>query len=94
VRQPASVTAQVALRDGRPLELNAASAHDLELLPGIGPSLAQRIVEARSRKRFGSVEELSAVRGIGARTLERLRPFVRVETQGSSIQTAESTTAQ
>jgi len=65
----------VALREGRPMDVNAASAADLELLPRIGPALARRILEARP---FATVDDLVRVRGIGPRTLERLRPLVRV----------------
>lgn len=65
-----------ALRDGRGLDLNRATAEDLRLLPRIGPALAARIVEGRP---YRSVEDLVRVRGIGPRTLERLRPLVRVE---------------
>lgn len=64
-----------ALRDGERLDLNRATAAELELLPRIGPSMARRIVEARP---FANVDELVRVRGIGARTLERLRPLVQV----------------
>ena len=64
-----------ALREGRRLDLNEASAEDLELLPRVGPAIAGRIVAARP---FASVDELTRVRGIGERTLERLRPLVRV----------------
>lgn len=68
---------------GRPppasLNLNAATAEDLIWLPGIGPELAGRILELRRRRgRFRSVDDLLAVRGIGPRTLERLRPRVTV----------------
>ncbi len=71
------------LARGEPLDLNAASAADLELLPGIGPTLAARVVEDRAASGpFGSVEELTRVRGIGPRTLERLRPHVTVATPG------------
>ena len=62
------------------LDLNRAAAGDLLLLPGIGPHLAQRIVEQRtSRGPFTSVEQLTAVSGVGPRTFERLSPFVKVE---------------
>jgi competence protein ComEA len=75
----ASVSALRALRDGQRIDLNQASAGDLELLPGIGPSLAQRIVEERSAHgRFESVASLQRVRGIGPRTLERLGALVQV----------------
>lgn len=61
------------------LDLNAATAAELELLPGIGPSAAERIVAYRDQiGGFHSVEELDGVKGIGTRTMERLRPLVRV----------------
>lgn len=66
-----------ATRDG-PVDLNAATAVELEALPGIGPALAGRIVEWRSANgRFTSVDELQQVSGIGPRVLERLAPLVR-----------------
>lgn len=63
-----------------PLDLNRASAPQLEQLPGIGPVTAARIVVAREdRGPFGALEELDDVRGIGPKTIERIRPFVRLE---------------
>jgi competence protein ComEA len=68
-----------ALRDGEALELNTATAADLEMLPGIGPALAGRIVESRATSGpFLAVDELQRVRGIGPRTLQRLRTLVGV----------------
>ncbi len=65
---------------GSPIELNIASAEDFERLPGIGPHLAGRIVEFRLKNGpFDRVEELEKVKGIGKKTLEKLKPFVRVE---------------
>jgi competence ComEA-like helix-hairpin-helix protein len=62
-----------------PVELNSADLGELESLPGVGPALARRIVEERARRgRFGALEDLLAVRGIGPATLERLRPRVVV----------------
>lgn len=56
------------------VDLNRADAAELQRLSGIGPALAGRILEARRRRgRFGSVDELLEVRGIGPATLERLR---------------------
>lgn len=56
------------------LDLNSASAAELETLPGIGPALASRIVEYRaSIGRLRSIEELTEVPGIGRVTVERLR---------------------
>lgn len=61
------------------LSLNAASAADLEDLPGIGPVLAQRIVAWRnSNGPFRSVDELSEVSGIGDALMAQLRSEVRV----------------
>jgi competence protein ComEA len=62
-----------------PVDVNRASAAELQRLPGIGPKLSARIVEARARGPFRSVDELRGrVPGIGAKTLERLRPHVTV----------------
>jgi competence protein ComEA len=59
------------------VDLNRASAAELDALPGIGPVLARRIVEHRERAGpFRSTDELRAVRGVGPRLLERLRPRV------------------
>jgi len=67
--------------DSTPLDVNLASAAELERLPGVGPALAARIVEARTRDGpFGSVDDLRRVRGVGGATLERLRPRLAVNT--------------
>ena len=64
---------------GGRLDLNRATAEELERLPGIGPVLAARIVEHRRRHGpWASVAELRAVRGIGPRLMERLAPHLTV----------------
>lgn len=62
-----------------PVALNAASAESLQQLPGIGPSLAERIIAWRTEHGgFQSVDQLDEVPGIGAKLLERLRERVVV----------------
>jgi competence protein ComEA len=61
------------------VDLNAATASDLDSLPGVGPVMAGRILDWRTAHgRFTSVDQLREVSGIGARTFERLKPHVRV----------------
>ncbi|RAY12125.1 ComEA family DNA-binding protein [Actinomadura craniellae] len=64
---------------GAVLDLNSATAGQLQELPGVGPVLAQRIVDHRTRSGgFRSVEELREVSGIGERRYAELRERVRV----------------
>lgn len=68
------------------LDLNRATAAELDGLPGIGPVLAARIVAHRQRHGpFVSPEELLAVRGIGPRLLARLGPLVRVGSNAARV---------
>jgi competence protein ComEA len=62
-----------------PLDLNVASAEDLEELPGIGEVLAARIVAHRDEHGpFTSVDDLAQVEGISQRLLEELKPLVTI----------------
>ncbi len=64
---------------GAVVDLNSATASDLDALPGVGPVLAQRILDWRTANgRFSSVDELSEVSGIGDAVLTGLRSRVRV----------------
>ena len=63
---------------GLKLDLNEASVADLIHVPGLSDALAARVVEARAEQAFCAVEDLVRVRGIGARKLEWVRPFVEV----------------
>mgnify|MGYP003376378372 CR=1 FL=1 len=61
------------------VDLNAATAAELDALPGVGPVTAAKILDWRSAHgRFASVDQLREVSGIGAKTFERLKPHVRV----------------
>jgi competence protein ComEA len=69
--------AGAALAAGPALDLNRATAAELDALPGIGPVLASRIVEHRRLAGpFRAADELLAVRGIGPHLFARLRPLV------------------
>jgi len=62
-----------------PINVNAAPAEELQRLPGVGPTIALRIVSARAAAPFRAVEELRRVKGIGPKTLDGLRPYVVVK---------------
>lgn len=64
---------------GGVLNLNTASASELEELPGIGPSTAARIVEYRQKNgSFKKVEDLMNIRGIGEKSFLKLKPLITV----------------
>ena len=66
------------------LDLNRASAGELESLPGIGTVLAQRVIAFReSVGRFQKIEDLREVKGIGVKKFERLKSFVMVSDANS-----------
>jgi len=61
------------------VNINRATAAELETLPGIGPALAARIVDWRTANgSFKSVDDLDAVSGIGSKMLERIRALVSI----------------
>ena len=77
-KNPKSRTAKQAVAN-KPelLNINTASAEELQTLPNIGESTAQRIINYRTQHgNFANVDALQNVRGIGAKTLEKLKPFV------------------
>ncbi len=61
------------------VDLNRAPAWVLTRLPGIGPKRAAEIVQARKQRPFVRVRDLLRIKGIGAKTLAKLIPLVRVE---------------
>ncbi len=86
-----SLTAQAAQESGRapaarstieastPVNLNTATMAQLETIPGVGPALAQRIVEYRQQSGgFKKIEELMNVRGIGEASFLKLKALVTV----------------
>jgi comEA protein len=73
---------------GELINVNQATAAELQRLPGIGPKRAQQIVEERQKRPFASIEELRRVSGIGPKTMERLRPYVTVDNDPVRVVTA------
>ena len=68
-----------AQKGSTPVNINTATAEELQTLPRIGPAMAQRIIAWReAHGGFRSVDELDAVPGIGPSMLENLRPLVMV----------------
>ncbi len=62
------------------VNINTAGLEQLTLLPRVGPALAQRIIAFREANgAFASVDELVAVKGVGEKSLERLKPYLSVK---------------
>ena len=80
-------SAPVAPSDAGVVNIQTASAEQLQLLPGIGPAKAAAIVSYRDTHPFHRVEDIMRVRGIGRATFRRLRPMLSVS--GGTTMTAE-----
>lgn len=88
VENPADTTVAVDVR----VDLNTAEAWELELLPGIGPKLSQRIVEHRQKHGpFRSVSQLDNVTGIGPKKLAAVSELVKCGTPEPLPATPDST---
>ncbi|HWV25006.1 MAG TPA: ComEA family DNA-binding protein [Thermomicrobiales bacterium] len=83
VSPPSPGSPSGAMPTGAPLDINTATAAELDELPGIGPVLAGRIVDYRDANGpFTTVDELANVQGISSRLVEELRPLVTVNDGG------------
>jgi competence ComEA-like helix-hairpin-helix protein len=77
-----------------PININTAGTTELQQVPGIGPSTAQKILDTRkSYGAFKSVDDLLAIKGIGPKKLEKMRKYLTIgkppsKKQSSSAQTA------
>ena len=66
------------------VNINTADSEQLSLLPRVGPTVAQRIVDFRQENgRFQTLEDLMLVRGIGEKTFELIKPHITLEGQTS-----------
>lgn len=63
----------VAKQESNFVSINSASQEQLETLPGIGPSLAKRIIEYRNNQSFQSLEDIKNVKGIGDKLFEKIK---------------------
>jgi competence protein ComEA len=80
-QQPASPSAAEATKTAvQPsLNLNTATLAQLQSLPGVGPTLASRIIEYRQKNgSFKKIEELMNVKGIGEKNFLKLKPLITV----------------
>ena len=79
----AAPAAEQQVLESSQVDLNTAGPQQLTTIPGIGESMAQRIVEWRDEHGpFRRVEDLMKVKGIGEKSLEKLRPHVTVAEEG------------
>jgi competence protein ComEA len=68
---------QLTSNQPTPISINTATQAMIETLPGVGPSLAKRIIDYREGiGGFTSINELSQVRGVGPSLLEKIRPLI------------------
>jgi competence protein ComEA len=74
-----AVAAKARATATEPVNLNAATAAQLQTLPGVGASTAQRIVDYRQKNgSFKKIEELMNVKGIGEKSFLKLKPLITV----------------
>lgn len=83
----ASGSVAVSKEQANPVNLNTATTGQLQTLPGIGPKKAGAIISYRSKNGpFKRVDDLVQVKGIGPKTLSKLRPLVTIGTKRLSDQ--------
>jgi competence ComEA-like helix-hairpin-helix protein len=61
------------------INVNTASAEQWELLPGIGPSTAAKLVDYRNKQKFGDVTHVMRVKGVGRKTFAQIKDYLALE---------------
>lgn len=61
------------------VNINTASVSELELLPGIGPSIAKRIVDYREKRSFKQRNNIMRIKGVGQKTFAKIKDYLIVE---------------
>ncbi|MYA28670.1 MAG: helix-hairpin-helix domain-containing protein [Nitrospira sp. SB0666_bin_27] len=75
----------VAVADVGHVDINHVSVEELQRLPGIGPVLAERIIQyCREHGKFGSIRDIQNVKGIGEKRFAQLEPHIHIDDQALS----------
>jgi competence protein ComEA len=81
---PAAVLAGKKKPPAQPININTANSEELQLVPGIGPVTAGKILQMRkSYGSFKSVDDLLAIRGLGPKRLDKMRKYLTVGKAGA-----------
>ena len=75
VSSPASAAPELSGQ----VNINTATEGQLDLLPGIGPSIAKKVLAYRTSKNFGDITHLMRIKGIGRKTFNKLKPYLIVD---------------
>lgn len=74
-----SLGGAVMAQAGEKVNINKATVEELVVLKGVGPKIAERIVEYRNSNRFDKIEEIMQVKGIGPKTFEIIKEQITVD---------------
>jgi competence ComEA-like helix-hairpin-helix protein len=92
---PATLLAAKKKPPSHPINLNTATADQLEEVPGIGPATAQKILDTRkSYGAFKSVDDLLSIKGIGQKRLDKMRKYLTVDATHTKHHTSPTPSAQ